>query len=53
MIDRYEHNKLIGKIFGTLKVVAVGTTNELYKKTMVVHCTVHQDIEPYENRLNL
>jgi hypothetical protein len=44
MID---HNLLIGKQFGNLKVIEIGPTNQHRKKLLKVICIEHPNIKPY------
>ena len=45
---QYNHNQLIGQIFGTLQVIGIGGTNKFRKKQFIVQCTNHPNDPPYE-----
>ena len=43
----YNYDHLIGKIFGSLKVIGIGPTNKNRKKLLLVECLKHPDVEAY------
>ena len=47
MTRQYNHDHLIGTVYGSLEVIGIGPTNKHRKKLLLVKCLKHPEVDPY------